>query len=432
MRAAAIEHSSSGDFGANFRATLFVVCLLVVWISLSPFVDLSSPDFLDDARGSEFWTYAVFALLSALCSNELARRHKSALRALATPANIALLAWIGVAVATSTDVSTSFKRSVLLLTSASIAASLFWLPRDRDDLARLLAITVGLVIGLSYFGVLALPDVSIHHATDLVEPQLDGDWRGIFGHKNIASPVFSMFVFIGVYVIRSGRGIAGAMIVILSAIFVLNSGGKSSIAICALTVVISYVAVLLTKSAWAQVVVLIAPLAVLLVLGVGSVISPELRAITAILPLDETFTGRTDIWRFAIENLWKHPLFGYGFAAFWNTDATRISGVGVAAWAGSASHAHNAYLDAALGMGIPGLALTLWAFVLQPLRDLRISTAHGGDAALRMLMLQLWILGLYLSAFETVILERNDPTWVTFLFAVFALRYFAYFGSEIT
>lgn len=327
MLTTTLDQPNGGVRDWNFHSWLFLICLGVVWISLNPFYDLSSSNNFDDPSANhEYWTYVVFAALSAACLSAIIRSQRLELKALAVPANMALLAWIGVTLVTSSDVATSLKHGVLVLMSATVAASLYLLPRDNAELARLLIIATGVVIGLSYFGIVVLPQVSIHQAADIGEPQLDGDWRGVFAHKNVASGMFSMLVFVGIYAWRTGRIFAGAGIVSLSALFLINSGGKSSLGLCAVTIFVALCVDLWAKSSWVKAFLLIVPLFLLLTFGVGSTISPEIAAITDNLPVDATFTGRTDIWRFAIEKMWDMPLFGHGLANFWNTDAARFGG----------------------------------------------------------------------------------------------------------
>ena len=40
--------------------------------------------------------------------------------------------------------------------------------------------------------------------------------------------------------------------------------------------------------------------------------------LNAVLP-DASFTGRTDVWRFAIDHAMERPLTDFGFMAFWRT-----------------------------------------------------------------------------------------------------------------
>ena len=64
----------------------------------------------------------------------------------------------------------------------------------------------------------------------------------------------------------------------------------------------------------------------------------------------------------------KRLLFGRGFDAFWDDPSLRSNAEN--GWTVAAAHAHNGYVDATLAMGLIGLALTLWALVLQPLADI--------------------------------------------------------------
>ena len=48
--------------------------------------------------------------------------------------------------------------------------------------------------------------------------------------------------------------------------------------------------------------------------------SEGLAEIAKMLPLDSSFTGRTDIWTFALQSLQLRLPTGYGFAAFWGSE----------------------------------------------------------------------------------------------------------------
>jgi len=168
------------------------------------------------------------------------------------------------------------------------------------------------------------------------------------------------------------------------------------------------------------------PLVVLNLLGVGTVMSEGLAEIAKMLPLDSSFTGRTDIWSFALQSLQLRLPTGYGFEAFWGTDAIRNVPEGME-WAEYASHSHNGYIDTALSMGLPGLALLIAVLVITPLRNFHAADRGGNDGPLAMALLRIWLFGLYLSSLESFFLDRADPTWFTFLLAVFGLHYLARF-----
>ena len=69
------------------------------------------------------------------------------------------------------------------------------------------------LLAICYLGVLLAPNLSIHLATDAQEPALAGDWRGPFGHKNMAAAVMAMLLFLGIYIVRSGAWLSGAVVI---------------------------------------------------------------------------------------------------------------------------------------------------------------------------------------------------------------------------
>jgi O-antigen ligase len=410
----------------SLRSILFVTVFVVAWVSLHPFGDLAAADALDLTSGNEAATYALFALFAAVGGALVWQSDRAALRALKTPAFALLAAWLIVSVATSQDVATSAKRFVLLACVSVTCASLFLLPQGRKEIARLLAIAAAILLILSYGGVTLVPHLAIHQFGDLAEPDLAGKWRGVFPHKNDASAVFSVLVFVGIFIARAGYRHAGTGIAMASTIFVLFSGGKSSTLICAFAILLS-LAIQSSRSKFLWVLLVTTPLVLLNLFGLGSIIFPEIGSFVASLPVDATFTGRTDVWRFALAHVPDHLTFGHGFAAFWNTASLRFGLEDTTIWAGNASHAHNGYLDAVLAMGLPGLLATLLAFVVAPARDLYRAQKRRADPALILMAMQIWLFGIYLSSLESFFFDRGNAIWITFLFALLAIRYLATF-----
>ena len=120
---------------------------------------------------------------------------------------------------------------------------------------------------------------------------------------------------------------------------------------------------------------------------------------------------------------------GYGFQAFWGSSAIQELPEGKE-WAAFSSHSHNGYLDTALGMGMPGLALLILVLVIVPLRDFHKADVAGNGGPLAMALLRIWLFGLYLASMESYFLDRADPIWFTFLLAVFGLHYLARFRAK--
>jgi O-antigen ligase len=72
-----------------------------------------------------------------------------------------------------------------------------------------------------------------------------------------------------------------------------------------------------------------------------------------------TFTGRTDIWTFAIQEIAKRPWLGAGYSSFWAIDPAVQPSLKSDMWFGVdviINETHNGYLELLLTGGVIGLA----------------------------------------------------------------------------
>jgi O-antigen ligase len=407
------------------RAATFVAALLLAWVSLRPFIDLGDTQVIDSTTGNETLTYVAYGCVAALTIALAMRDDIRGLATLLSPGYILLGGWIVVNVMLSLDPSTSLRRFVLTTAVTAVAATLLLLPKTQDQLMRWISVAVLALLAVCYLGILLVPHLSIHLATDVQEPALAGNWRGPFGHKNNAAGVMAMLLFLGIYVTRSGAWLAGIVIVGLASLFLFYSAGKSSLTLCFAVLLLTSLT-MVVRSFWLRAVVLLTPLVLLNLLGVGTVMSETLASVAKLLPLDSSFTGRTDIWTFALQALQLRPLRGYGFGAFWGSSAVQNLPDGME-WAATAANSHNGYLDTALALGLPGLALLIAVLVIAPFRNFHAADRGGNDGPLAMALLQIWLFGVYLSSLESFFFDRTDPLWFTFLVTVFGLHYLARF-----
>ena len=410
------------------RGTVFVGTLLLVWISLRPFEDLATLQVGDVTTGNEFPTYAAFGGLAVLTLMLAMRENTQGLATLLSPALVLFAGWLCFTVLLSFDPSTSIRRFALTAFVVAVAASLPLLAKSQQELMRWFGIAALVLLAVCYLGILLAPKLSIHLATDLQEPGLAGNWRGSFGHKNVASGIMAMLLFVGIYVIRAGGVLSGLAIVGLVSLFMQYSAGKSSLTLC-ISVLLLTSLTSVVRSFWGRAVMLLTPLALLNMFSVGAVMSESLAEIAKLLPLDSSFTGRSDIWGFALQSLQGRLATGYGFASFWGSSAMQNLPEGKE-WAAFAAHSHNGYLDTTLGMGLPGLVLLIVAVVVKPLRDFQAADEGGNNGPLAMMFLRIWLFGLYLSSMESFFLDRADPLWFTFLLAVFGLHYLGRFRAK--
>ena len=407
------------------RCLVAVASLLLVLVTLDPFPDLRNPDVTMIVGGRMALTYVSWGLLAAVAMLFAARTDAPALKTLVTPLHLCLLGWLLINIVLSESRGVSMQRFVLLVSMTSLAVLLPLLPPTQRSFNLCLGAAALVLLALCYLGVLLAPQYSIHTALDLTEPQLAGDWRGSFGHKNVASPVMTILVYVGIYLSAVGSFVMGPAIAVLAGLFLIFTGGKTSSVLCLAIYALASL-VYVTPSLWLKRIICFVPLIAMNLLTVGSVLSPALGSMTGLLPLDPTFTGRSAIWEFALAAVAEKPITGHGYAAFWDDVTARQTAQG-AEWATSAAHSHNAYLDLAVTIGLPGLLLVILVFVLAPLGNFQSAQAHSRSGALAKLFLTVWLFGLYYGATETFLLERQNPIWFMFALAVAGLHFLARF-----
>ena len=407
------------------RCLIVVASLLLITLTLDPFPDLRDPDIAVMVSGRMALNYVTFGLLAGVAVLFVVSTDAPSLRSLATPLHFCLLGWMALNLAFSESRDLSIQRFVLAASVTTLAVLLPLLPPTQRSFNLCLGVAALILLVLCYLGVVLAPQYSIHSALDITEPQLAGDWRGSFGHKNVASPVMSIMFYVGVYLGSVGSFVMGPAIAVLAGVFLLFTGGKTSTVLC-LTIYVLASLVYVTRSLWLKRIICFVPLIMMNLLTVGSVLSPSLGAITRALPIDATFTGRSEVWEFAIGAVAEKPIIGHGYAAFWDNVRGRETEKG-SEWAVSAAHSHNSYLDLAITIGLPGLLLVIMVFVLAPLRNFQVAQAHNSSRALSKLFLTIWLFGLYFGTTETFLLERQNAIWFMFAMAVAGLHFLARF-----
>lgn len=404
------------------RSILFVAALALSWITVKPFVNLADPSLAMLGDNSDLFNQFAYAVLAGSILTYLAIHESSRMRPLLRPAYFAMLAWCVITIPTSMDPALSVRRLIFSLMVIVLAAALPLLPLTHKRFCDLIAGTVLAILVLSFTGVVFIPELSIHQATDISEPVLAGDWRGVFGHKNIAGPMMVIFIFIGIFIARARNIALGSVIVVGAGIFLYFTHAKSATGLMPLVLALSWIATRV-RSSLLSTLVIFGALIVLNLLTVGSLFSDTVMAFNNAVMSDPTFTGRTDIWQFSIDNIKDRLVLGHGFGSFWETPFTYFQPKVDGSQAATASHAHNGFLNLALTIGLPGLALAvIWAMVL-PFRDFMRCKDVSSDPELTTLFLRIWMLGMFTCSFESILFDRGNPTWFMMLVAMFGLRY---------
>lgn len=125
-----------------------------------------------------------------------------------------------------------------------------------------------------------------------------------------------------------------------------------------------------------------------------------------------------------MEHIAERPITGFGFSAFWGTEYV-VHGLSRSLnWANAATDAHNAYLNLAVTVGIPGLLLVAIWIVLLPVMDF-CQVRETGATPLQMLFLRVWLFGILASCFESVLFQQIGEAWFFMMTSTFGLRYLA-------
>jgi O-antigen ligase len=411
---------SPRDGRSFWTALLFVATVAFYWISTRPFVDLSLPSSIDpNADNSSFLNQVaaigIFVALLAAVWNSSLRQSLFQPRALL----VAIFAWYALSSALSAYPELALKKLVLAAMIVVNAGALLLLPRSDRQFGKLFGLGVLATLALCYYGVVFLPTLSIHQATELREPMNAGLWRGTFMQKNSAAAAMVIAVFVGLYAMRTWSRLAGLVIVAAAVFFLIHTGGKTSSAVLPAILVATWG---FERWKWLRAPLAWGGVAAFNLLAVGSAVFRPLANFVASLGIDATFTNRADIWRFAFGAIAHKPITGYGFQSFWQTDSLVYGGGQVETWAVEAFNGHNAYLDTLLTAGAPGLLLTvIWLLVL-PLKDIDRAEAAGNDPALSRLFTRIWLYSIFSSCVESTFFANGDVVWFSMLMAVIGLR----------
>jgi len=409
------------DADTLVRSLLFVGAFLAAWISFHPFQSLAQPPQAVNEAGDLVNQLAFSGLFLTLLAWTWVHEPQRILFA-TRPALVILLLWIALTCVTSWEPALAVRRFAFAVVLLGIGAMVLLLPKSVRHFSDLIAAVTLITLIACYLGVLLVPQLAVHQATDFLEPEHAGEWRGVFSHKNQAGAVMVMFVFIGLFVMRMRSLALGGLIAALALIFLGFSGSKTAMGVLPMVLILSAI-IGHTRRPIVGITLVVAILFAFNLFSVGTVIFPAVQKLVAMVMPDATFTGRTDIWEVGVQAVAQRPITGYGFSAFFGTPEV-VYGLGEnQTWANEATDAHNAYLNLALTIGLPGLLLTiLWAVVL-PIADFYRLPSDARSAPMQLLFLRVCLYGIYSSCFESSIFQQVGEVWFFFMISAFGLRY---------
>lgn len=423
------ETGFGGDAALKARiATLIAAAILtVLLVSFRPFTPGGALTGAGETSGDVVNQLGFGALGALSLFGIFAFVDKRVAVSLLSPWWLLAFAFLVLSVFNSIDPPGAMRSATFTVIAIIAVSAVLTLPRDADSFSTALTAAALIVLAVSYAGLVVFPNEAIHLGESF-EPQHEGFWRGVFTHKNVAGPVMACLGFGGVYLWRRGWAWSGAAIFILAMVFMSNTGSKTTLGL----VPLAMLPVILPGAIGMRFLTplfFVISMAVMALATLGIVFIDPLKQLAAELAPDLTYTGRTTLWEFAGEMILQKPWTGYGLDSFWGTPIVQnVDQPFDRAWdIRGIVHGHNSYLDLAIVMGIPALAVAAVAFLIVPMRDfLRIPRRQENILLGDLFMMILFFTAL--NAFlESFFFRRADPVWLLFVLAILGLRLVARF-----
>jgi O-antigen ligase len=426
-RAAAPARFSERRIAMIIASALFTI-LLVSFRPFQPTGALAGPDSLP-AEGGDIVNQVGFLSLGLVAIFSLFTYvEPRKLLGLLSPWWLLLILLFMLSVFHAREPDAAMRAAIFTLMGIVSIAAVIVLPRDGDAFSTVMACAGSVVVGLSFIGLVILPNEAMHTFADGVEPEFAGLWRGVFSHKNIAGPVMACLSFGGLYLWRRGWTRSGLLLFAGAMIFMVNTGSKTTAGLVPLSILIVMMPTLIGMRLLTPILVALTLLVTALA-TLGIVFIEPLKEFANWLVPGINYTGRTTLWAFAGEHIAERPWFGYGFQSFWGSpivqykelffdDEWDIRGI---------VHGHNGYLDIAIQMGLPAMIVTAITFLVAPLRDYMRVPLYKENVYLADFFMMV-VLFTTLDAFlETFFLRRADPVWLLLVFGLLGLRIVARF-----
>lgn len=240
-----------------------------------------------------------------------------------------------------------------------------------------------------------------------------GSWRGVWEEKNAFGDNMAMGAAIcaAAALLNPRRAGFWWSVALLSFLLVIMSTSKTSLISVLLAAGALGLVWAVRRGPAAGVAATWAAVAGLMLIGAVVFFASDL--VFGLLGKDATLTGRTQIWAAVMRQIDQRPWLGFGYAAIWDEAPGQW---GPLAWivhdAGfRPRHAHNAWLEQWLAIGVPGLAA--WACLFLQTLVANLAALYREKGAY--LALPFFVVFALTSLTESIAVQYNDMRWVLFV-----------------
>lgn len=269
------------------------------------------------------------------------------------------------------------------------------------DLLRVIAAGFGVLAVFSFLAGALVPGFGVMHE---VHP---GAWKGLWWEKNTlgAMMAWATLAFIAAGALDRRFAWLWRAFVPLAVLLVLLSTSKTALLACFVALIGPF-AIALARRDFSFAALTFTGAG----LGLGALVLALIAGPAAILEMlgrDPTLTGRIPIWTVLGDLIAQRPWTGFGYGAFWEAEGGPVHWVRLAtAW--DVPTAHNAWIETALALGIPGLVLALFAAGRALVHGAGRLFA-GREVYWALPFLVMWTM---ISLTESNLLQQNSLVWV--------------------
>jgi O-antigen ligase len=270
------------------------------------------------------------------------------------------------------------------LTLTTLFAIYLYVRYPGDQLVSVMAVAAAISLLGCALAVTFFPDIGI-------DAYQQDAWRGVFSQKNNCAVISVCFLVVGLH--YRARHLPGLIlrgtILSLALLFIVMSGSRTGWLTCAFAIGVTYGLRLIRhmpqRDRLLFLMMLTIPAGIVIMLATA-----HFDEFLGLIGKDQTLSQRTVIWLTVILPIAKHPIVGYGYAAFWQGLAGESANtILVTGWA--ENQAQSGFLDVLLQLGLLGfvpLVLVLGRALTQAARAINpLSTAPVQMATVLLLVL---------------------------------------------
>lgn len=396
----------------------FIALLLLIYVGLdafSPPPEVTQYGGVPEASHGDVLRQICYLSVAALIGVTALQRYGFDVLRILPFSMIVLLAWCVASALWAPETTIVLRRAGL---EVVVVVSLF-LGVELLGAERAFLIWRWLLAAILLVNFLSIPFIAAaRHGGSEIDAALVGDWRGLYGHKNMAGAVCALTAIVFLFTRNGQRNWMGILIALAACIFLAMTHSKSSAGFLGLALVCG----LLYRVAWRDGLnrAILVLSGAILAGGLALFAMLNAAAIARALEDPAEFTGRAEIWAAELRYIGDHPLLGAGFGTFTDTKAqSPLHNYVGGSWVDAVSHGHNGYLQVLVTIGGIGFVLAMLALVAAPARrfwalDLR------GDGFKPMLM-AVFVFAVAHNFMESDFLEGDGVTWCAMLLVIAAL-----------